>query len=51
MEALQQLVRDGRIRAIEIQKIDGEPALGHPVADVLLANGFRPGFKGPTFRT
>jgi ATP-dependent Lhr-like helicase len=49
--ALQDLARSGRVRAIEIHKIDGEPALGHPVADLLLANGFAAGFKGPTFRS
>ena len=50
IDALQQLCRDGRLRAIELQKIDGEPALGHPVTELLLANGFAPGFKGPTYR-
>jgi len=48
--ALQGLARSGRVRSIEIQKIDGEPALGHPLSQMLLENGFGPGFKGPTFR-
>lgn len=48
--ALADLARQGRVRSIEIQKIDGEPALGHPLSETLLENGFRPGFKGPTFR-
>ena len=49
--ALIQLACSGRVSAIEIQKIDGEPALGHPVSEMLVAYGFRPGFKGPTFRS
>ena len=50
VSALQELARSGRVRSIEIRKIDGEPALGHPVSEFLLAHGFASGFKGPTFR-
>lgn len=50
IDALQDLARQGRVRALEIQKIDGEPALGHPLAQQMLEHGFQSGFKGPTFR-
>ena len=44
------LVRSGQIRGLEVAKIDGEPSLGTPLAEELIAHGFSPGYKGPTYR-
>ena len=49
--ALRHLVENRRVRAIEVQKINGQPATEHPdLVELLLAGGFKPGYKGPTFR-
>jgi len=50
VQGLTGLVSGGRVRSIELQRIDGEPALGHPVTELLAAGGFASGFKGPTYR-
>ena len=44
------LVTSGRMRQLEIAKIDGESASGSELGTVLVDNGFAPGYKGPTFR-
>ena len=44
------LVKDGRLRKLEIARIDGAPAAESPVADHLRAAGFVDGYKGLTFR-
>jgi len=50
-EALQALVKDGRVRSLEIARIDGDPVAEHPeVADRLRTAGFGDGYKGLTFR-
>jgi ATP-dependent Lhr-like helicase len=50
-EALQALVKDGRIRALEVARIDGDPLSEHPdVADRLRRSGFTDGYRGLTFR-
>jgi len=42
---------DRRVRSLEIQKVNGM-AIGEwpELRDLLLAGGFKPGYKGPTFR-
>ncbi|MCP4223871.1 MAG: hypothetical protein GY773_11055 [Actinomycetia bacterium] len=47
---LRSLVDSGRVKGLQIAKIDGEPWHGHPIADMLLADGFSAGYKGPTYR-
>ena len=49
-EGLVRLVKDGRLRKLEITRIDGAPAAESPVADHLRAAGFADGYKGLTFR-
>jgi len=48
--ALRSLVTGGRLRHLELAKIDGERATGSALGEALVANGFSPGYKGPTFR-
>ncbi|MEM7322611.1 MAG: crosslink repair DNA glycosylase YcaQ family protein [Actinomycetota bacterium] len=51
VRALIGLVTDKRIRSLEIQKVNGDPITDHPeVAELLLAGGFKAGYKGPTYR-
>jgi ATP-dependent Lhr-like helicase len=50
IEPLQGLVKDGRLRSIELARIDGEPAASSPIAEVLLGHGFTQGYRGLTFR-
>ena len=50
-DALVSLVKDGRRRALEIRKIDGEPpAADAPALDVLRSCGFVEGYRGWTLR-
>ncbi len=49
-EALADLVKDGRVRKLEIAKIDGEPAGESPIADHLRAAGFVESYRGLTRR-
>lgn len=44
------LVKDGRLRKLEIARIDGAPAAESPVAEHLIAAGFVVGYKGLVFR-
>ncbi len=49
--ALMSLVTSRRVRGLEIVNVDGTPVADHPdVRDLLLAGGFKSGYKGPTFR-
>ncbi len=51
VRALAGLVSAKRIKRIEVAKIDGKPPAEMPeVRDLLLANGFKQGYKGPTLR-
>ncbi len=50
-EGLVRLVKDGRLRKIEISRIDGAPATESPVADQLRGAGFTDGYKGLTLRS
>ena len=51
VEGLASLVAGKRTRTIEIQKINGQPVNELPqLRDLLVANGFHPGYRGPTLR-
>ena len=50
IEAVQGLVKNGRLTKLEIAKVDGEPVRETDVAARLEAAGFLPGSKGMTFR-
>ena len=43
LDALVAAVRDGRLRRLAVERVDGEPALGNPLGERLLALGFRQG--------
>ncbi len=48
---LRRLVENRRVRSLEIQKINGGPASERPdLQELLLGGGFKPGYKGPTYR-
>jgi ATP-dependent Lhr-like helicase len=49
-DALVRLVKDGRIRRIELSRIDGDPAGGSPFADALREAGFADGYRGLVLR-
>ena len=50
-EALQSLAKDGKVRALEIARVDGDPLSESPeVAQRLKDAGFTDGYKGLTFR-
>ncbi len=50
IDALQALVKDGRLRQLEIRKIDGVGWDEAELTATLLDHGFQPGFKGPIYR-
>ena len=50
-EGLVTLVKDGRLKKIDLTKIDGAPPGESPVAGHLLAAGFAEGYKGLTLRS
>ncbi|MEZ5227613.1 MAG: hypothetical protein R2710_13335 [Acidimicrobiales bacterium] len=51
VQALAGLVARKQLKRIEITKVDGSPSAEHPaIRDLLLANGFKQGYKGPTLR-
>ena len=50
IEAIQGLVKNGRLTKLEIAKVDGEPVRETSVAARLEAAGFSPGYKGMAFR-
>jgi ATP-dependent helicase Lhr and Lhr-like helicase len=47
---LASIAKDGRVRRIELSRIDGDPAADSPVADALRAAGFVDGYRGLTLR-
>jgi len=49
-EAIVGLVKDGRLRRIELHRIDGEPVADHAELDRLRAAGFADGYRGLTAR-
>ena len=50
-DALAALPKDGRLRKIELTRIDGGPANESPIADRLRAAGFTDGYRGLTLRS
>jgi ATP-dependent Lhr-like helicase len=50
VDALASLVKDGRLRRIELTRIDGEPAGGSPFAEHLRSIGFVDGYRGLVLR-
>ena len=50
-EGLARLVKDGRLRKIEIARIDGAPSAESPAADHLLHAGFVVGYRGLLLRS
>jgi ATP-dependent Lhr-like helicase len=50
IDALVSLAKDGRLRKIELFRIDGEPASTHRLADALRAAGFADSYRGLTLR-
>ena len=49
-DALASLVKDGRVKRIELAKIDGEPASTSPLATALRDVGFVDGYRGLVLR-
>ena len=49
-DALASLVKDGRLRRIQLGRVDGEDASTHPAAADLRAAGFVDGYRGLTLR-
>jgi ATP-dependent Lhr-like helicase len=50
-DGLASLVKDGRLRKIELARIDGEPSGVAPIADVLRSRGFVDGYRGLLLRS
>ena len=50
IEAVQDLVKNGRLAKLEISKVDGEPVRETPLAARLEAAGFSLGYRGMTYR-
>jgi ATP-dependent helicase Lhr and Lhr-like helicase len=50
LDAIVHLVKDGRIRSLEVRKIDGAAAGDSPVAPALRAAGFADGYRGLVLR-
>lgn len=51
IDALVGLAKEGRVRRLDLQRIDGVAAHGSPLADRLRAAGFTDGYRGLTLRT
>jgi ATP-dependent Lhr-like helicase len=49
-DALASLVKDGRLRRVELVRIDGEPSAASPHAERLRLAGFLDGYRGLTLR-
>ncbi|MCI0635950.1 MAG: DEAD/DEAH box helicase [Actinobacteria bacterium] len=50
VDGLASLVKDGRVRRIELSRIDGAPAATSPFADALREAGFVDGYRGLVLR-
>jgi len=50
IDSLRQALADGRLARVELARIDAGPAAEHPIHDLLIENGFTPGYRGPTLR-
>jgi ATP-dependent Lhr-like helicase len=51
VDALARLVKDGRLRQLEIQRVDGLPVRESDALDALHAAGFRDGYRGVILRS
>ena len=51
IEALRDGLAAGRLARVELGRIDSTDAAEHPIGDLLIENGFTPGYRGPTLRT
>ncbi|MBK9180365.1 MAG: DEAD/DEAH box helicase [Acidimicrobiales bacterium] len=51
IDGLVRLVKHGRVRSLELRRIDGEPAATSGWAEPLRAAGFVEGYRGLTFRS
>jgi ATP-dependent Lhr-like helicase len=49
--ALATLVTDGRLRALEVARVDGIPVADSPSRDALAGAGFRASYRGWVLRT
>jgi len=49
-DGLARLVKDGRLRKLEIARIDGAPAAESPAAEPLRRAGFTDGYRGLVMR-
>ena len=49
-DGLTRLVKDGRLRSLEIAKVDGAPVADSPAAEALRRAGFVDGYRGLVFR-
>jgi ATP-dependent Lhr-like helicase len=49
-DALASLVKDGRLRRIQLGRIDGQDASAHPATTALRDVGFADGYRGLTLR-
>jgi ATP-dependent Lhr-like helicase len=50
IDALVALVKDGRLRRIELTRVDGVPSAQSPLAEHLRERGFADGYRGLSFR-
>ena len=46
VDALRSLVTDGRMRQLQLERVDGTPVAESPYRSRLAALGFRPAYKG-----
>ena len=51
VDALASLAKDGRLRKLELIRIDGAPAGNSPLGDRLRGAGFTDGYRGLTLRS
>jgi ATP-dependent Lhr-like helicase len=50
VESLVQIVKDGRVRSLELRRIDGEAITSSPWVTALRSGGFADGYRGLTLR-
>ena len=50
VDAIASLVKDGRLRKIDLLRIDGEPSSDSPHVEALRRGGFVDGYRGLTLR-
>jgi ATP-dependent Lhr-like helicase len=50
IDAIVGLVKDGRLRRVELSRVDGEPVADSPLASALRERGFVDGYRGLSYR-